>query len=139
MPDTTDPGAEGREAVAAGATLLLAVHIPNAEGTEDADIVASEFVQMINEERDRNGTHWQTPDEMVTVSLWPTPQFLTGDQLQELGALIAERDRYREVVEAARKFHGKNSNHADLPFPCELCEAIDRLAALTPLTPEEEG
>ena len=87
--------------MAAGA-IVAAVHIPNAEGTEDADIVASEFVQMINEERDRNGTHWQTPDEMVTVSLWPTPQFLTGDQLQDLGALIAELARYREVVGAAR-------------------------------------
>lgn len=84
--------------------LLLAVHIPDCDGTEDAEIVASEFVEIINEERDRNWDmsaplHLPRPDGRVTVCLLPNPAFVTPGQIIDHFALVAERDRLRKAVE----------------------------------------
>jgi len=52
-----------------GAVLLVALHVPGAAVTDDADMVATELVEIINEERRRNGGSGGD----VTVSvLWLT-------------------------------------------------------------------
>ena len=80
----TDPLAELEAADAARTpVLLLALCIPNADGTEDAEIMADQIAEMVNEERERNGGP-QKPAERVGVHLWPTPQFVTAEQIQWL-------------------------------------------------------
>jgi hypothetical protein len=66
-----------------GATILFALHIPDLDGTEDADMVVNELVAIINEERERNGGR-QRPEEKAVINLFPAPQFITGQQIQEM-------------------------------------------------------
>ena len=115
-----------------GAMLLLAVHIPDCDGTEDAEIVASEFVEIINEERDRNWDmsaplHLPRPDGRVTVCLLPNPAFVTPGQIIDHFALVAENDRLRTELERVA---------AAAPTMTNLRDA--QLAARSALLPQKE-
>lgn len=68
-------------------TIMFAVLIPDVESEGlDPDILADEFVHMINEVRAENGTA-----PAVHVSLLPFPQFVTNETLRELREFIEQR------------------------------------------------
>src|SRR5438128_1907354 len=56
-----------------GATLWWAIHVPNATEDTDPEMVASEFVDMLNEERRRNAG----PSGRLTVCLFPPCEWIT--------------------------------------------------------------
>ena len=89
--------------------LLLALHIPGCDGTEDADMVADNLVAIINEERKRNGgAAYYRP---VTIDgLAPTPQWATPEQQKQLLRAIRLVSGHEYDAEEKRL-----SGHADPP------------------------
>lgn len=126
-----DAGCGGAmDGTGAGAVLLFAAHVPGASNDVDPEIVAHEFVTMVNEVRHRSGGGLSD----VAVSVAPTPRWMTG--VSEVLDSTSEADRVAGYLDHAIRRWRKSSE----PFAVYYVDAFQsaRVSLVGELLPLDE-